>query len=531
VTRLTVMPCALLTLLILPLSLSFGSSTNPCATCHPREVEGYSRSAMAHSLRRAGGEPEGSLAHTFSGTNFTVYSKPDGLWQRMEREGDLSDYRVEYVVGSGRHASGYLVRIGNHLFQSPLCFYTRLQRYDMAPGYEENRAPDFIRAVTLQCLLCHSGKPLPIPDTLNQYQFPAFASEAISCDRCHGDPTRHLKMPVPGSIVNPAKLKPAARNSICEQCHLKGVVRVLNPGKSFEDFHPGQRTEDIFTTYTVAVPPESPSETLKVISHSEQLALSACARRSNGRLWCGTCHNPHDQAQQPAGYFRTRCLSCHKGALAVSKSHPSGSSGDCVSCHMFKRNAKDGGHTVFTDHRISRRAAPEQEKEISETGDLVAWREPPPAVRDRDLALAYTNAGLDNQSAAQISRGLGMLNEVSSQFPNDPDVLTAMGRALLAEKQAPEAAPLLDRALELGPDSAVAEANAGSAWLRAGNTQKAVQRLERAIALDPLLLPAAEALLQIYRQQGDSDKLDALGERVRQALGSSAPQEVGSPEH
>jgi len=336
---------------------------------------------------------------------------------------------------------------------------------------------------------------------------------------------------VPGSIVNPAKLKPAARNSICEQCHLKGVVRVLNPGKSFEDFHPGQRTEDIFTTYTVAVPPESPSETLKVISHSEQLALSACARRSNGRLWCGTCHNPHDQAQQPAGYFRTRCLSCHKGALAVSKSHPSGSSGDCVSCHMFKRNAKDGGHTVFTDHRISRRAAPEQEKEISETGDLVAWREPPPAVRDRDLALAYTNAGLDNQSAAQISRGLGMLNEVSSQFPNDPDVLTAMGRALLAEKQAPEAAPLLDRALELGPDSAVAEANAGSAWLRAGNTQKAVQRLERAIALDPLLLPAAEALLQIYRQQGDSDKLDALGERVRQALGSSAPQEVGSPEH
>jgi hypothetical protein len=43
-------------------------------------------------------------------------------------------------------------------------------------------------------------------------------------------------------------------------------------------------------------------------------------------------------------------------------------------------------------------------------------------------------------------------------------------------------------------------------------------------------LPAAEALLQVYGRQGDEDKLDALGERVRQALGNSAPHEAGSPE-
>jgi tetratricopeptide (TPR) repeat protein len=486
---------------------------------------------MSHSLRRPGSEPGGSFEHAFSGTRFKICANPSGVWQRMERAGDVSDYRVDYVIGSGKHASGYVVRIGDHLFQSPLCYYTRLQRYDMAPGYEENRAPDFIRAVTLECLWCHSGKPLPIKGTLNEYPSPAFSQEAISCDRCHGDPSRHLKMPVPGSIVNPSKRASAERNSICEQCHLKGVARVLNPGKSFDDFRPGQALEDVFTIYTAVVPQGSHRETLKVISHAEQLTLSLCAEKANGRLWCGTCHNSHGEAKHPAVYYRNRCLSCHRGTFAVSKSHPGGSGGDCASCHMFKRNAKDGGHTVFTDHRISRRPEPEQERESAKTGDLVAWREPAPALRQRNLALAYTNTGLDNQSTAEITRGLLMLTEVKNEFPNDPAVLTAMGRALLAGRRASEAARLFERVIEMGPDTAVDETNAGRAWMQAGNMEKATERLERAITLDPLFLPAAEALLQVYRRQGDADKLDALGERVRQALGSSAPQEANSLEH
>src|SRR5205814_3134245 len=99
-----------------------------------------------------------------------------------------------------------------------------------------------------------------------------------------------------------------------------------------------------------------------------------------------------------------------------------------------------------------------------ETGDLVAWCEPAPALRERNLALAYTTAGLGNESAAQIARGLLMLTEVRKQFPNDPAVLTEMGRALLAERQAYEAAGLFEHALEIDPDTAAEEANAGRAW-------------------------------------------------------------------
>ena len=37
-----------------------------CMFCHPAEVEGYARSAMARSLRRACQEPEGAVIPDFS---------------------------------------------------------------------------------------------------------------------------------------------------------------------------------------------------------------------------------------------------------------------------------------------------------------------------------------------------------------------------------------------------------------------------------------------------------------------------------
>src|SRR5271154_6615060 len=260
-----------------------------CVTCHPAEVAGFARSAMAHSLRRPGQEPDGIVsAH---GSKITMYSTPTGYWQRWENGGDQSEYRIDWVVGSGNHARGYLVDIGGHLFQSPVAFYKTRQAYDLAPGYENQPDPDFTRPIREECVLCHSGNALHVSDTLNEYRSPVFpaSAEAITCKRCHGPAAEHLADPRAGNIVNPAKLEPAACDSVCEQCHLFGVARIPNPGKQLSDFVPGERTEDVFTTYHDA----DPSGAFKVISHVEQLALSACARNSNGRLWCGTCHDPH----------------------------------------------------------------------------------------------------------------------------------------------------------------------------------------------------------------------------------------------
>ncbi len=221
-------------------------------------------------------------------------------------------------------------------------------------------------------------------------------------------------------------------------------------------------------------------------------------------------------------------MSCHAGKLA--KSHPEGANGNCVACHMPKRDAKDGGHTVFTDHRISRRPEQKQEEQSASTDELVAWREPAPAVRGRNLALAYVDAGFENQAPAMVMRGYSLLAEVVKQLPDDSAVLTALGKSLLAMNRPLEAVKLFERVLELGPDSAVNEGYAGTAWMQAGDMRKAELHLERAVAMDPLLFPTVEALVQVYRQQGEMDKVSALAERVQQAMGSAAPPESASPQ-
>jgi len=47
-----------------------------CEFCHRSEVEGYARSAMAHSLRRAGQEPDGTV--TTPDSKITMHSSPAG---------------------------------------------------------------------------------------------------------------------------------------------------------------------------------------------------------------------------------------------------------------------------------------------------------------------------------------------------------------------------------------------------------------------------------------------------------------------
>ena len=487
------------------LLFSPGLVGHPCESCHAKEVAGYSHSAMARSLRRAGDEPQGEF--TAAGARFIIRSNRQGTWQRLERPGETSEYPVAYVIGSGKHAAGYLILIGDHLFQSPVCYYTTRRSYDLAPGYERIADPDFNRPVGEECVVCHSGQPLPVRGTANRYTPPIFAEEAISCERCHGPTAEHLRRPVPGSIVNPAKLAPAARDSVCEQCHLAGVTRILNPGRSFEDFHAGQRLEEVFTVYTRAG-----AHAFKVISHVEQLALSACARNSQGKLWCGTCHDPHPSSAPTFQTYNSRCQGCHQGAL--SKSHPVET--NCVSCHMPRRQAQDGGHTVFTDHRITRRPMPDEPASPPE--DLAAWREPDPSLQKRNLALAYINAGISGRSPTQMVRGYRMLTEVQRDTPDDAAVLKAIGRALLLGRQPAEARRAFERVLQLTPESASAEEDAGTACLESGEIEEAVAHLERALTLDPLLLSAATALQEAYRKQGRPEKADALAGQMRAAM-------------
>jgi len=496
-------------------------AANPCLPCHAKEVTGYEKTAMAHSLSRSVHLPSGSFTHAFSGTEFAVKSVGDTIQIAMRRDGLSATYQADYVVGSGSHAYGYLVRVGEYLFQAPISYYVKRGTWDMAPGYESDPEPDFSRPVSAECVECHAGHPRPVKDTRNRFETPAFSVETISCDRCHGDAAAHLQRPTRQNIVNPQRLPPRARDSICEQCHLSGEARVLNPERQFGDFQPGHELEEVFSVYVRDSSDISLSKgSIKVISHVEQLALSVCARKSAGKLWCGTCHNPHEQPENPAKYYRERCLGCHGDTILQTHALPAG---DCISCHMTRRKAKDGAHTVFTDHRIARipEAADDNSSVTPPVGKIVAWHAPAGALALRNLGLANIEIGERDHSVAHLEEGARQVVEAMKSFPPDPVMLTKVGLVFLRKGEASDAIEVFEYTLGLDPGRAGSHANLGNAYKEAGQTDKAVSELERAIQLDPSLETAYRSLGEIFAKAKDEDGVRSVYKRYLQFMPES----------
>lgn len=388
--------------------------------------------------------------------------------QSIERQGLRAEYPVEYVIGSGEHAKGFLVRLGEQLFQSPISYYRRAAKFDVAPGYEQMERPDFNRAATAECLVCHSsGAATSAGQQLT----------AITCDRCHGPVEAHLAQPVRSTIVNPSRLPAAQRDSVCEQCHLAGEARVANPGQNLIQFRPGEALEDRWQVFVY----DRPRGDLRVVSHTEQLALSSCAKASEGQLWCGTCHQPHGEK---VNNVDTRCRSCHTAPLSAAHPKQEG----CAGCHMPQRSAADGGHTAFTDHRIQRVAAAPFAAPTGTTGPAIrAWREPAdPALRERNRGLASIIVGERDGEARLINDGYRRLAAVYAKFPRDPDVLASLGMVLFLKDQHADAVKLLQAAVAARPTDAGLREKLAVVLNAAGEKARAVEALEKAIALDPL---------------------------------------------
>jgi hypothetical protein len=146
-------------LVLFAISLQGAPEEVVCARCHPKEVASYARTGMAKSLfAMAHGPklPDGEVNHAASGTKFKIRNTAAGLIQSSQWKSESTEQTVAFVIGSGNHAFGFLVQRGDHIFQSPLSYYTRRHLWDVAPGYEKNPHPDFSRPVTADCLLSAS---------------------------------------------------------------------------------------------------------------------------------------------------------------------------------------------------------------------------------------------------------------------------------------------------------------------------------------------------------------------------------------
>ena len=465
----------------------------PCAKCHPAEVAQFRRSPMGQSVGAPTVFTEARIVHKLSGSILTIRRDGSVVEHRLERHGVSAEYPVAYSVGAGIVGYSYIVRLGRYLFQSPLSYYTQTQSWDLTPGYETDSHLDFTHQISDGCLFCHTGSVNALPGAPNQYGEPPFIP--ISCERCHGSSAAHLRKPVPGSIVNPAKLPPRERNSICEQCHLEGDTRILNPGRNWWDFQPGRPAESVFVTF---LRPGDRS-TLRAVSQSELLAESQCFRQSGDRLWCGSCHNPHTAETNRAQAVRAVCMSCH-GSLFASGRHAAAS--ECVTCHMPRLRPTNVSHSAVTDHSIPRRPRPQQQDAGSAEPELKAWRDPDPAFIRRDLGLAYFDLVAKEHAVADVRRSYEILSQLPPDQRRDPPVEADLASVLLQQNQTRLAIEMFSRASAQQPSNARYAYCLGAALGRTGETAEAVKELRRSIELDPSQPDAYLELAQLYQKTG-----------------------------
>ncbi len=401
-----------------------------CSTCHAAISDSFSRTAHAHASGPAiDNLVEGEFSHKKSQVNYRVYAASGKVWMSYERPGDaMAQGRREllYYIGQGRRGTTYLFSVDGFYFETPINLYTSRHVWDMAPAYGDAHEIPMNLPALPSCMDCHvSGIRPPIEGTENRYATPLFLHAGVTCERCHGAGAEHIGNGK-GSIVNPVKLAAEQRDQVCMQCHLEGNAAIERPGKHLYQYRPGDDLSN-YVRYYVLV---GSKPGLRAASQFEELAQSACKKKSGDAMSCTSCHDPHRTipADERVSFYRAKCLACH-GAAFGEKHHAN--QPDCTQCHMPAASSSDIAHTAVTDHSIPRRPSfgpPLQSADSTSLPKLVPFPTPKNASDHdvRDLALAWqsiVNSGMtDAQPEAER-----LLKQAVAQFPDDPAVLAAIG--------------------------------------------------------------------------------------------------------
>jgi hypothetical protein len=240
--------------------------------------------------------------------------------------------QIDLVIGSATKGQTYLYWKQNGLFELPVSYWTELHRWVNSPGYVDGSA-DFDRPVPPRCLECHATyfQQTGSQPSGNYYNKDNFVL-GISCERCHGPGSEHVKNHSAISANSSAtKTMPPLRLSrdrqidVCAQCH-GGAGEPIAPAFSFR---PGEPLSEY-------VKLAEPTATDRLDVHGNQVNLLARSRcfESSPAMSCSTCHDPH-APERPAADYSARCLACHQAEQCgmVRKAGKQMAS-NCIDCHM-----------------------------------------------------------------------------------------------------------------------------------------------------------------------------------------------------
>lgn len=406
---------------------------------------------------------------------------------------------LSYFLGSGHLGVTYLYFIRDALFESPVAWYAASGSYDMKPGLGNlQRMPPAIPAESA-CLRCHmSAVQASLPGTVNRYRDLPFLHSGITCEACHGDSTLHVQSHGKAPLVNPIRLDPDRRDSVCISCHLEGDVSVERAGKSALNYRPGES----ISTYLAFYIRTKADPRARGVSEVEQLSQSTCKRSSGDKMSCMSCHAPHftPAPGQRVAFYRGKCLACHTQPTFATSHHPENP--DCISCHMRRTGAENIPHVAWTDHRILR--LPETAA-IAPDSTIAGELSPifSPGTTPRDLAMAEYQLLLQGDRSYE-NAAWDHLSQVKGSIPNDKAALDAWGNMNAERHDFPAAEAAFRRVLVLDPEDLTALSNLGILLAKRGNLTESAQLLAKAFDHNNDIAGLAANLAHIECAGGDA---------------------------
>jgi predicted CXXCH cytochrome family protein len=463
-----------------PLATPVRVADAACAKCHQQIFDEYVKTPMANASGLAAERVHaGAVQNLMSGVAYSISERNgevDLSYKLPEDPPIVGSHSLEYFLGSGHLGLTYLYSQNHYLLESPVAYYAALSGYAMKPGYQNaSEAPPAL-TVNPSCLRCHmSAVEKQEPGTDNLYRQLPFQHTGVTCESCHGDSLRHIASGGLVAVVDPLKLTPVRRDSVCTVCHLEGDTNVEHRGKSVLEYRPGDDLNDFITYFAYT----QENTTHRAVSEVEQFLSSRCRRTSGPAMSCMSCHDPHSapSPEQRVAFYRGKCLACHTQAKYATEHFAENP--DCTSCHMPSGNAQNVPHVAWTDHRILQR--PNTVNDAADTQAAGLGIEAMPSLEvlvngtsnPREMALAYYNLVVTKGMTRLEPKAMESLMALGS-FDDDEAVLRALGVLAEMNREDDRAALYYRKLLSIDPVNLAAATNLGTVLAKRGELKQAV---------------------------------------------------------